>query len=139
METDATRSLVHELYDAYGSGDKARIAAIIGDDIDWVIHGPVQIFPFIGPRRGKAQVLEALTQIAKEYALERYEPQIIIVEGDRAAVLSNVAFVQRATRRTLSFRLVNLLRFADGKLVEFQEFSDTFDIAEQALGRWLVE
>ena len=57
---------------------------------------------------------------------------------DRAAVMSNVAFVQRATNRMLSFRLVNLLRFRDGRVIEFREFSDTFDVVEQALGRWLV-
>jgi ketosteroid isomerase-like protein len=61
----------------------------------------------------------------------------VIVEGDRAAVLANVAFVQRATNRTLRLRLVNFLRFRDGRLIEFREFSDTFDAVEQALGTWL--
>ena len=52
--------------------------------------------------------------------------------------MSNVAMRQRATNRMLSFRLANFLRFRDGKVFEFREFSDTFDIVEQALGRWLV-
>jgi ketosteroid isomerase-like protein len=111
---------------------------MIHDEIDWIIHGPVQVFSFIGPRRGKSEVLQTLADLARDYALERYEPEIIIVDKERAAVMSNVAFTQRATQRTLSFRLVNLLRFQDGKLVEFREFSDTFDIVEQALGRWLA-
>jgi ketosteroid isomerase-like protein len=56
----------------------------------------------------------------------------------RAAVMSNVAFVQRSTSRMLSFRTANFLRFRDGRLVEFREFWDVFDVVEQALGRWLI-
>jgi ketosteroid isomerase-like protein len=137
MTDDATRALVRDLFDAYGRGDGERVATLVHDDIDWVLHGPVQVFSFVGPRHGKAEVLAALTVLANEYALERYEPDIIIVENDRAAVTSNVAFKQRSTGRTLSFRNANFLRFADGRLIEFREFMDTFDTAEQALGRWL--
>lgn len=132
------RALVRDLYDAYARGDGERVAAMIDDDIDWVIHGPVQVFPFSGTRRGKQDVLQALAAVAKDYALERYEPEITIVEGDRAAVLCNVAFRQRATDRTLTFRTVSLLKFRDGRVVEYREFSDTFDVVEQVLGRWLV-
>ena len=138
MDTNVTRALVHELYDAYARGDSERVAQLIDDDIDWIIHGPVQVFPFLGPRRSKAEVLKTLADIADGYAIERYEPEIVIVDEDRAAVLSNVALRQRATNRMLSVRLANFLRFRAGKLVEFREFSDTFDVVEQALGRWLV-
>jgi len=133
----ATRASVNELYKAYSDGNFDAVSALIHDDIDWVIHGPVQVFPFEGPRRGKAAVLEVLGAIGQGYALESHTPEIVIVEGDRAAVLSNVAFTQRATSRTLRLRLVNFLRFRDGKLIEFREFSDTFDAVEQALGTWL--
>jgi ketosteroid isomerase-like protein len=132
------RTMVRDLYAAYAGGDDARVAAMIDDDVDWIIYGPVQVFSFVGARRGKTAVLETLAGIATEYAVERYQPEIIVVDGDRAAVMSNVAFVQRSTGRTLSFRNANFLRFRDGRLVEFREFSDTFDVVEQALGRWLI-
>ncbi|MEA2880404.1 MAG: hypothetical protein QOF14_5600 [Hyphomicrobiales bacterium] len=137
MADPATRASVNALYEAYRKGDAERVSALIHDDIDWMIHGPVQVFPFEGPRRGKAAVLDVLATIGNAYALESHTPEIVIVEGDRAAVLANVAFVQRATNRTLRMRLVNFLRFRDGKLIEFREFSDTFDAVEQALGTWL--
>lgn len=132
-----TRAAVTELYDAYARRDFERVAAVIDDDIDWIIYGPVQVFPFAGHRRGRQAVLEALGGIAKDYVLERYEPRIVIVEGDRAAVMSNVAFRQRSTGRTVSTQLANFLRFKDGKLVEFREFANSFDLVEQALGHWI--
>lgn len=137
MTNDANRALMRELYDAYARGDTERFAPLISDDIDWIIHGPVQVFPFVGPRHGKAEVLAALAAIAKDFVLERYEPEVIVVEGDRAAVMSSVAVVQRSTGRTLTFRNANFLRVHDGRVVEFREFFDTFDVVEQALGRWL--
>jgi ketosteroid isomerase-like protein len=133
----SARAGAERLYDAYSRGDAEAVAALIHDDIDWVVYNPVRIFAFSGPRRGKAQVLEVLGQIASDYALQSYVPEIIVAEGDRAAVLSSAAFLQRSTNRVLRLRLVNFLRFQDEKIIEFREFSDTFDTVEQALGRWI--
>jgi ketosteroid isomerase-like protein len=137
VDTEATRTLVRRLYEAYARGDGERVAALIHDDIDWAIYGPVDVFPFAGARRGKEAVLKALAVIARDYELRRYVPEIILADGDRAAVMSDIAFMQRSTGRILRFRLANFLRFVDGRLAEFREFSDTFDVTQQALGRWL--
>jgi ketosteroid isomerase-like protein len=132
-----TRTTVLAMYEAYREGDAARVAALVHDDIDWVIHGPARVFPFEGPRRGKDQVMQVLAEIGRHFELKRYEQEILIVEGDRAAVLSRVSFVQRSTGRTMSLRLVNFIRVQDGQIIEFREFSDTFDTVEQVMGSWL--
>jgi ketosteroid isomerase-like protein len=129
---------VQALYDAYERHDFARVVSLIHDDIDWVMFAPVSVFPFAGPRRGRAAVLEALTAIAERFALESYKREIVIVEGDRAALVSDVTFKQRATGRILRFRAANFLRFQEGRVIEFREFVDTFDVVEQALGRELL-
>jgi ketosteroid isomerase-like protein len=125
-----TRALVTDLYAAYGRRDYNRVA-----ELDWIIYGPMKIFPFAGHRRGKAAVLAALGGIAQNYALERYVPQTTIVDGDRAAVMSDVAFKQLSSGRTVTMQLANFLRFRDGRLIEFREFANTFDLVEQALGQ----
>ena len=130
-----TRALVTDLYAAYGRRDYNRVAEFIHDDVDWIIYGPMKVFPFAGHRRGKAAVLDALGGIAQDYTLERYLPRTMIVDGDRAAVMSDVAFTQRSTGRTVTMQLANFLRFRDGRLIEFREFANTFDLVEQALGQ----
>jgi ketosteroid isomerase-like protein len=137
MTDDETRALALDLYQAYRDGNAQRVADIIDDEIDWVIYGPVEVFPFEGSRKGKPAVLAVLAGIANEYKLERYQPEILIAENDRAAVLSDVTFEQRASGRKLRFRLVNFLRFRNGRLIEFREFADTFDVVEQALGQFI--
>ena len=135
MSDDAIRAAVRELYDAYAQRDFTRVAALIHDDIDWIIYAPVTVFPFAGARRGRAAVLQAMGGIAEQYAIVSYTPEVIIVEGNHAAVMSDTAFRQRATDRVLRFRIANFHRFQDGKIIEFREFLNSFDAVEQALGR----
>ena len=137
MSEGGTRETVQRLYDAYARRDFDQIAAALHDDIDWVIYSPVSVFPFAGQRQGRAAVLQAMAGIAEQYVLESYKNEITIVDGDRAAVMSDVSFTQRATLRILRFRVANFLRFQDGKLIEFREFANSFDVVEQAPGREL--
>jgi ketosteroid isomerase-like protein len=134
---DNTRAAVNGLYEAYVQRDFGRVASYIHDDIDWVIYAPRKLFGFTGPRHGKKAVLEALGWIAKDYSIENYVPKIKIVDGDRATVVSDVAFAQLASGRILNFRIADVMRFHGGQIVEFEEFIDTIDVAEQALGRFI--
>ena len=88
-------------------------------------------------RRGRAAVLQAMGGIAEQYLLEIYKPEIMIVDGERAAVMSDISFKQRTTNHTLRFRVANFPRLQDGEVIEFREFANTFDVVEQALGREL--
>ena len=133
-----TRATVHEPYDAYERRDFQRVAALMHDDVDWVIYAPVSVFPFAGPRRGRHAVMMALAGLAEVYALLNYTREIVMVDGDRAAVVTDASYRQRSTGRTLRFRIASFLRFADGQLIEFREFTDTFDLVEQTLGRELA-
>jgi len=132
VTTDQTRAAVTDFYGAYVRGDIDRVAAYIHDDIDWVINAPRQWFGFSGPRKGKTEVLKALGDIAKDYALESYVPEIIMADGDRATVLSDVTFTQRASGRVLNFRIADVMRLDGGQIIAFEEFVDAGDIAEQA-------
>jgi ketosteroid isomerase-like protein len=137
LDTETTRALVRRIYDAYGKGDASAFLGLIHEDIDWVIHGPIEVFPFAGARKGREAVIASLESIASLYELKRYVPEIIVADGGSAAHLSSVAFLQRATGRMLTFKIVDFLRFEQGMLVDFREVIDSFDVTQQALGRWL--
>lgn len=137
MSEGDTRAIIRELYDAYGRRDFERVAALIHDDVDWVIYAPVSVFAFAGPRKGRAAVLAAMAEIAQAFALEAYKPEVMIVDGVRAALMSDVSYKQRATARVLRVRIASFLRLQDGRLIEYREFIDSFDAVEQALGREL--
>ncbi len=94
------------------------------DDIDWVIYAPMSVFPFAGPRHGRAAVLAAMAEIAVSFSLESYNPQVTIIEGARAALMSGVGYRQRATGRMLRLRIAGFMRLQDGRLIEYREFID---------------
>jgi len=118
-------------------GDNERLAARYHDDIDWLFHAPVSLFPFAGARRGKAEVFKGLALLYETYRVTGYSVEVNLVEGDRAATLSDAHMVQRATGRTIQSRIAGFHRFQDGKVIEYRGFTDSFDSVEQALGREL--
>jgi ketosteroid isomerase-like protein len=133
-----TRAVIRDLCDAYAQRDFERIAALIHDDIAWVIHAPTSIFPFAGSRRGRTAVLEVFAAIGNAYVLESYQPNVMIVDGERAAVMSDASYRQRASGHLLRLRIANFLGLQDGRVIEFREFLNSFEAAEQALGRELL-
>jgi ketosteroid isomerase-like protein len=57
------------------------------------------------------------------------------VVEDRAATLSEVQMLQRVTGRNIRSRIASFHRFQDNKVIEYRGFTDSFDSAEQVLGR----
>ncbi len=138
MSEDTTRAVVTELYAAYGRRDFGRVAELIDDDVDWIIYGPMQVFPLAGHRHGKARrVGSARRTLPRTMLLESYVPQ-----GHDRGRRSGGGDVGRGLqaaldRPDLRFHIANFLRIRDGRLVEFREFANTFDLVEQALGHML--
>jgi ketosteroid isomerase-like protein len=77
---------------------------------------------------------EVLATIGRQFELKSYQPETVIVQGDRAAALIRTSFVQRSTGRTMNMHFATFMRVAHGRVIEFKEFSDTFDVGQQALG-----
>ncbi|MEI8277811.1 MAG: nuclear transport factor 2 family protein [Hyphomicrobiales bacterium] len=138
MSESETRETLAALLQAHRRRDFTGFAVLLHDDIDWIVHGPIEVFPFAGLRRGRPAVLQALALMGLSYSLHDYEPDFTIVEDDRAAIMADISLTQLATGRLLRFRAANLIRVAGGKVIEFREFADSFDQTEQALGR-LIE
>src|SRR5712672_1626902 len=58
------------------------IETLIDDDVDWAIYGPIDMFPFLGARRGKPAVLEVLGQIADNVRVRRFDRETIMLGVD---------------------------------------------------------
>ena len=65
--------------------------------------------------------------------VRHWHPAVTVNVG-REAALIRTSFVQRSTGRTMNMQVATFMRFADGRVIELKEFSDTFDVVQQALG-----
>jgi ketosteroid isomerase-like protein len=137
LTAESTSAALDDLIDAFLTGDSDRLAARYHDDIEWLFHAPISVFPFAGPRRGKTEVFKGFALLFESFQLIEYRVVLKLVDGDRAATLANSHMVQRATGRAIRSRIASFNRFQDGQLIEYRGFTDSFDAVEQVLGRWL--
>jgi ketosteroid isomerase-like protein len=96
--------------------------ALIDEDVDWAIHGPVDMFPFLGARRGKAAVLEVIRQIAETIRVHRFDRESIMLGADQAASMMRYSLSVLDANRAINLRRLRVLL-------------DSVDLVEQALGR----
>jgi hypothetical protein len=61
------------------------LQALIDEDVDWAIYGPIDMFPFLGARRGRAAVLEVIRQIADNVRVHRFDRETIMLGVDSAS------------------------------------------------------
>ena len=137
MTAAEIRRIIEQWYAAHQRQDFGFFERLLADDIDWTMNGPPQAFPVPNELHGKAAVLAALRQINDALNVVRNIKREVLVDGDRAAVISDRTVVQRATGRTLVYRVAAFLTFRGGKLVAYQSFYDSFDMLEQVIGEHL--
>ena len=71
------------------------LETLIDEDVDWAIHGPIDMFPFLGARRGREAVVDVIRQIADNVRVHRFERETIMLGVD-FGVLDAALFADRA-------------------------------------------
>ena len=139
MTEPVSGAMVEAFYKAYAARDTDKISQFLDDDVEWTISGPVDILPFSGTHRGKADVLDLIAR--RMPAVRRvfsFMQESIVVEGDRLATLSRMSARRTDDGRVISYRVANFMRFRDGKVIENLSLLDSFDAVEQVLGHPLA-
>jgi ketosteroid isomerase-like protein len=135
VPTELIRELVRRSYEVYDQGKRAFVLDLFDDDIEWVFHLPPEILP-IPPRvRGKAAVIAALMKIDELVEIVRNEIEVILVDGDQAVVICNRTVRMRATGEIRTTKVAAFHRYRDGRLVQYQYFTDGVDVLNQVMRR----
>jgi ketosteroid isomerase-like protein len=135
MGVSVSRADVQAFYEALALHDPVRMAQCVTDDVEWQIAGPVDVFVCCGYRRGKAAVVDYIARLVpSKFTVKRFEPEEIVIEGDTAAMISNVTSVQKETGRVVAYQTAFFMVFRGGKVASLKGVADTFDIAEQVMG-----
>ncbi len=107
---------------------------LIDEDVDWAIYGPIDMFPFLGARRGKAAVLEVIRQIAENVRVHRFDRETVMLGVDSASSMLRYSLTSLDSNKPISLRLAHFAQFRHGKLRSIRVLLDSFDLVEQALG-----
>ncbi len=123
------------IHRALNEGQTDQLEDMLDDNVDWAIYGPIDMFAFLGVRRGKAAVVEVIKQIAKAVSLHRFDRESIMLGDDAAASLMRYSVTPAKSEAPISVRLAHFAQFKAGRLISLRAVIDTFDLVEQTLGR----
>jgi ketosteroid isomerase-like protein len=123
------------LHRAINERQLEEIEPLLDEDVEWTIHGPVDMFPFLGARHGKAAVLDVIRQIADSFRVHRFDRESILLGVDTAASMLRFTFTTLNSGKPISLRLAHFAQFKAGRLRSIRVLLDTFDLVEQSLGQ----
>ena len=110
-----------------------ELETVIDDDVDWAVYGPIDMFPFLGARQGKAAVIEAIRQIADNVTVRKFERERVLLGVDSAASMLRFSLTLRDSNKPISMRVAHFAQFKAGRLSSIRVLVDTFDLVEQVL------
>jgi len=134
---DSLRTRLYALYAAFAAGRFDDALREFDDNVVMTSHAPVEAFPVLGRRQGKAAVETTMRAMHAGFEHLGYAPVFMVVENDAAAVIVLAKLRQRATGRIIQLFVAHFLRLQNGRIVELSEFMDSFDAVQQVLGREL--
>ena len=106
---------------------------VVDEDVDWAVYGPIDMFPFLGARHGKAAVIEAIRQIADNVTVRKFERERVLLGVDTAASMIRFSLTLRDSNKPISMRVAHFAQFKAGRLSSIRVLVDTFDLVEQVL------
>jgi ketosteroid isomerase-like protein len=125
--------LIAGMYAAFARGDIADVLGRMAPDIVWneAEHFPyADGNPYIGP---DAILNGVFARCAGEWHGFGVEVGEILDAGDTVVVLGRYIGTCKATGQPMYPQLVHVYRVREGKIVRFQQFVDTLDVA-RAMG-----
>jgi ketosteroid isomerase-like protein len=137
LAIESLREKILESNKRYTAGDRTFVLDILHEHIDWRCHMTPEALPVPNRVIGKWHVIEAWKKIDVELELIRNDIEMLVVEGERAALVYDRTLRQRKTGRVIRLKVAAFKRFENGKLIEYQEFGDGWELLEQTLGRSL--
>ena len=123
------------LHRAINERQPADLEALLDEDVDWAIYGPIDMFPFFGSRKGKAAVMEVVRQIAENVRVHRFDRESILLGNDSAASMMRYSLTALDSNKPISLRLAHFAQFKEGRLRSLRILVDSYELVEQALGR----
>jgi hypothetical protein len=122
------------LHRAINERQSDDLETYIDEDVDWVIYGPIELFPFLGARHGKAAVLEVCRQISENVRVHRFDRESLMLGEDTAASMMSYSLTALDSNKPINLRLAHFARFKAGRLLNIRVLLDSHELVAQALG-----
>ena len=138
MADDINRQRVLNFLDAFYGGDADAATKCCAEDVLLMIYLPVELFPHLGPRRGRKAIADLMAVQDARHSHCRHEVKFIVADRHSAAAIVNVAYTKRDDGRVIQLASGDFFTLERGLITEIRSFFDTIDWISQLSGRDLV-
>lgn len=96
----------------------------LAPDYEWTYDGPAEV-GYFGRRCGGEKIASFFETLASKETRFKLEMTLFVAEGDMFAVFGKYTTTSKATRRTITITLAQLLRIRDGRIHPVRNYADT--------------
>jgi ketosteroid isomerase-like protein len=127
---DDNLTAVRHAYDAFARGDVQAILAILDDNIEWYEAEHITYWPG-GPFVGRQAIVQGLfARIPQDFDGFTVDVRRIVGCGATVVVEARYRATAKATGKRLDAQVAHVWDFRDGKVVRWQQYSDTWQFAQ---------
>ncbi|MDH6707826.1 ketosteroid isomerase-like protein [Kitasatospora sp. MAA19] len=127
-ESAAPADVVRRQYLASARGDLAALRSTLADDVEWT---EMVGFPLAGTyRTPKGVTANVMERLAAEWDNWTAHDDTYVVDGENVVVLARYTAVHKATGRPLAVRAAHHFTVRGGRIVRFEQFTDTALVRE---------
>ena len=126
--------VVRGMYAAFARGDIASVLAALDPEVEW-LEAENFIYADGNPYLGPSAVLEGVFQrIGAEWEGFAVSPKELLDAGDTVVGHGTYSGVYRRTGRAVRAQFAHLFSFREGKVIRFQQYTDTLQFREAVSG-----
>jgi len=132
--SEQNKKTVEGMYEAFGRGDIPFVIGALDPDVEWweaenFIYADNN--PYVGPQA----VLEGVfARIGKEWEWFTVTPKEVLDAGESVVGRGYYAGKYRQTGREVRAQFAHVFGFRNGKVVTFQQYTDTAQFREAVAG-----
>lgn len=123
---NSAKTVVEEMFAAFGSGDVEKFVDTVSDDTLWIYHG-TQIIPK-GVFEKKEGVRSFFSNILDKTEIISFEPQQYIVEGNMVVVLGQEHQKVKRSGRELKQKWVQIYTVENDLITRMEEFATSEEV-----------
>jgi uncharacterized protein len=127
------RDLIQSLYDAFARGDGATVLGSLTADAEWneAEGSPyADRNPYIGAQQVGEGVFGRLLADYQDFAVK---PELLVAEGEHVVAFGRYSGRRASSGEALDAQFVHHWRIRDGKVISFQQYTDTAQYSRLAM------
>ena len=117
--------VVRDAYLAYRDRNFDALRNCLTEDVRWFAIGPPDVIPTAGTRYGRDQVEQYFETLEGMEAIQSFEPDEFIVEGDKVVAIGDLERHVDSTGSVIQSPWIHVYILRNGKISDFRSFYDT--------------